>query len=171
MSRQTKVIEWCKSKYDDDSKEWTEKARKWSEDKKFFFPSGTYKCNLFVYDALVSNGVSVPTFIKKGEEWPPNTKDWYDEEVDGFSLVGKGKDGLNKSWPGDICVIYLKQLFVIPIEHHIGFIYGPQKTISAAPNGIVINDWGWREYDYYYEQYVDHKNGVNKNVRIYRYHP
>ena len=171
MAKQTKVIQWCKSKYDDDSEEWTQQAEKWSEDGKFFFGKGKYKCNLFVYDALVANGVKVTTFYKNGEEWPPNTKDWYNGEVDGFDLVGEGKDGLNKSWPGDICVIYKTQLFILPLEHHIGFIYGPQKTISAASDGIVINDWGWRNFDYYYEQYEGHKNGVNLNVRIYRYHP
>ena len=147
MSKQTKVINWCKKRYDEDSKDWTQDVSKKSEDGKIFIDSGIPKCNLFVYDALVSNGVYVPIFSKNGKNWPPNTQEWYDGEVDGFKFVGEGIDGLDNSWPGDICVIFKRFLFLPAYEYHIGFIYSPGKTISAAPDDIFINDWGWREYD------------------------
>ncbi len=117
------------------------------------------------------NGVYVPTFIINGEVWPPNTKEWYNGEVDGFKVIGQGEDGLDDSWPGDICVIFKRDLFFQPYEHLIGFIYIPGKTISAASDGIILNDWGWRKEEYYYNQYLEHQTGVNKNVRIYIYHP
>ena len=167
--RQAKVIEWCKSKYNEKSKNWTKDSEKWSEDKKAFFRSGLYKCNLFVYDALVSNGVSVPTFYKNGDHCPPNTKEWYNGEVGGFQYIGCGEDALNKSRPGDIAVIYKKFLFQT-LEHHIGFIYSPGKTISASPDDIVINDWGWRYFDPNRDERT-YKPGIKNNVKIYRYNP
>ena len=143
--RQSDVLKFC---YDNIGKDyWSYSKERTSIDKKLTVESGKYKCNLFVYEALVSGGVNVPLFYDdNGKAIAPNTKNWYNEEVEGFRLVGQGLEALDKSWPGDIIVLYKSSIFPWDYEHHIGIISGPQKTISASglTNEIVENDWGWR---------------------------
>lgn len=82
---------------------------------------------------MVSAGVDVPIFYYDDDDEPsaPKTKDWYNENVEGFELVGKGLEALDNSWPGDIIDLYKPKIWnIIPFtdEHHMGIISGPQKT-------------------------------------------
>ena len=81
---------------------------------------------------MVSAGVDVPIFYYDDDEPnAPKTKDWYNENVEGFELVGKGLEALDNSWPGDIIDLYKPKIWnIIPFtdEHHMGIISGPQKT-------------------------------------------
>ena len=92
---------------------------------------------------------SLHLFDNVPKERPPTTKDWYDGKVDGMTLVGEGADGIWKSMPGDILVEYNDDNNV----HHMGIISGTRKTISAASNEIIENEFGWD----------------SKTVRIFRY--
>ena len=60
-------------------------------------------------------------------------------KVDGITLVGEGADGIWKSMPGDILVECNDDNNV----HHMGIISGTRKTISAASNEIIGNEFGW----------------------------
>lgn len=143
--RQSDVLRFCSDNIGNDY--WSRWKERTSIDGKLTVESGKFKCNLFVYEALVSGGVDVPLFYDdNGNAFAPNTKNWYNEEVEGFKLVGQGLKALDNSWPGDIIVLYKSSLFPWGNEHHMGIISGPQKTISASglTNEIVENDWGWR---------------------------
>ena len=156
--RQSDVLKFCYDNIGNDY--WSKTKERTSIDDKLTVAAGKFKCNLFVYEALVSGGVDVPLFYDNdGNAFPPNTKNWYNEEVEGFSLVGKGLNALDKSWPGDIIVLYKSAFFPWDNEHHMGIISGPQKTISASglTNKIVENDWGWRT-----DQWTE--------VKVFRYH-
>ena len=159
--RQSQVLDFCKDNIG--SEDWSFYEERTSIDGKITLGKNKFKCNLFVYEALVSGGVDVPIFYYGGEPSAPNTNDWYNENVDGFELVGKGLDALDNAWPGDIIVLYKPKLWDwVPFtgEHHMGIISGPQKTISASgiDHVIVENDWGWR---------TDHWT----EVKVFRYHP
>ncbi len=113
---------------------------------------------------MVSAGVDVPIFYYDDDEpSAPKTKDLYNENVEGFQLVGKGLEALDNSWPGDIIDLYKSKIWnIIPFtdEHHMGIISGPQKLFSASglTNTIVENDWGGRTDQW-------------KQVKVFRYHP
>ena len=154
--KQSLVVSFCKKNVN--SQNWSPNVSRTSSDGKITFDAGMYKCNLFVYEALVSAGVKVPVYNKGGKNFPPNTEEWYNEKVSGFTCVGKGISALNKCWPGDIIVLYTTTLFgLIKTNHHMGIIIGPQKTCSAAGDQIIINDYGWRT-----NQWTD--------IKIFRYH-
>lgn len=134
--------------------------------KKGNFLPGEPKCNLFVAEVLEKAGFNVPYTNKAGKisskvldimnestDRPLTAKDWYDGKCPGTTLVGRGAEGLEKSWPGDI----------ITDGSHIGIISGPQKTISASSKPldlmqVIENDWGWKPNEI-------------PNIVIYRYHP
>lgn len=142
-----------------------------SKDWNFFAKKGNVlwgecKCNIFVAQVLGEAGLKVPCTNKAGKyvsivlnligdstERPLCCADWYNTDNgtkwEAVKLVGKGVDGLNKSWPGDI----------VTDGKHIGIISGPKKTISATlHDGVVENDWGWRS-----EQL--------SSMKVFRYHP
>lgn len=155
--KQSKVVEFCNNHLG--SSDWSYDVSRTSEDGKITFDKEVWKCNLFVYEALVSAGVDVPIYNKNGKNYPPNSKEWYNGDVDGFTYVGEGLEALDNSWPGDIIVLYTSYFFdLIKTDHHVGIITGPSKTCSAAQDSIIENDWGWRTSQW-------------RKVRIYRYHP
>ena len=155
--RQSKVVKFCKLHIG--SNYWSKDVERISSDGKITFGKGIYKCNLFVYEALISAGIKVPIYNKGGKNFPPNTKEWYNNEVEGFEYIGEGLKALDSCWPGDIIVLYTTSLFgLIKTNHHIGIITGPGKTCSAGTDEIIENDYGWRT-----DQWT--------KVRIYRYHP
>lgn len=165
-ARQTKVVAAAKAKIG--SKDWA-----WYAFKDNFIPTEP-KCNLFVAQCLGEGGFEVPYTNTEGTKatilhapwnfiagfWgeqnkistkrPLTARQWYNGECPGTTLVGEGKVGLEKSWPGDI----------VTDGSHVGIISGPQKTISASAkeNKVVENTWGWRPDEI-------------PKMRVYRYHP
>ena len=130
-----------------------------------------FKCNIFVYEMLVAGGVNIPLvqlvtpmagYTYNTKNIIPRVEDWHERKVPGMQYIGKGVEALNKSWPGDILVIFtgVSTQLLHYGHHHIGIISGPQKTISASSNTdtIVENDWGWR---------ADERN----DAEVFRYHP
>lgn len=121
-----------------------ERQAKRNPNVKFGFCSN--KCNLFVYEVILTAEVDVgtPNYLKWYKHWillfqgklarPPCAKDWYDEKVDYFYLIGEGKDGLRKALPGD----------VITDGTHCGIVAENQQTISATSERVVRNSWGFR---------------------------
>jgi len=159
QARQTIVLN--KAKAQKDSTDWSPSTQRTSADGKTTFYAGEPKCNLFVYEMLVASGVSqdLPNGpglrnyllnLFNSNERPYVCEQWYNEEVPNMKLVGKGIEGLNRCWPGDI----------VTDGHHIGIISGPQKTIHASGTQckVIENNWGWDK---------DRRN----IVKIFRYHP
>ena len=109
----------------------------WSVDaEKDNFPSGTNKCNKFVYDALEESGAAVPLINEDrnpftDEKYPPVAKDWEDKEkeIEGWVVVDKPK-------PGDVA----------SDGKHVGIVSGGGTTVSASSREgkVVENDWGFR---------------------------
>ena len=131
-----------------DPKPWTpdgsvEIARKylgsadWSVDsEKDNFPSGTNKCNKFVYDALEESGAKVPLINDDrnpftDEKYPPVATDWEDKEkeIEGWVVVDNPKTG-----------------DVASDGKHVGIVSGVETTVSASSreDKVVENDWGFR---------------------------
>jgi len=161
QARQTVVLNNAKTQIG--SRDWSPLTLRTSADGKTTFYIGEPKCNLFVYEMLVAAGISqdlpngagrIKNFLlnlfNDSTERPYVCEQWYDGKVPNMKLVGKGIEGLNKSWPGDL----------VTDGHHIGIISGPQKTISASSDEckIVENNWGWGK---------DRRN----IVKVFRYHP
>jgi hypothetical protein len=111
---------------------WAKYLKK-DSDQGTFLP-GEWKCNLFVAEVLAEGGFQVPLYNTAGT-WatvvlkffdentarPPTARQWYDSAVPGTTLIGTGKEGLEKSWPGDISTS----------GSHVGIVVGPQKTIAV----------------------------------------
>ena len=117
---------------------------------------GEWKCNLFVYEIILASGYDIgtksincilhPILCMMGKtQRPPVCENWYNGEVSGFSFIGEGDEGKKNSKKGDI----------ITNGSHIGIIAGDEKTISAAEDMIVENDWGYR--------------GNEGNLKIFRF--
>lgn len=125
------------------STDWTKGKKRTSFDGEVTFKEKEPKCNLFVYEVLKQAGIDTGLPNKYGrlfiQKRPYRCKQWYAEEVPNFKFMGKGKEALKQSKPGDI----------ITQGKHIGIISGFKKTISASSrsneNKVVENDFGWRE--------------------------
>ena len=76
---------------------------------------------------------------------PPCVSDWLNEEISGFYLVGEGDEGKKNAKKGDI----------LAADTFVGIVSRNQKTISAAEDEIVENDWGFR--------------GTEKKLKVFRY--
>ena len=122
-----------------------------------FFKAGEWKCNLFVYEIILVSGYDIGTpnkmscfkhpilCVRKKTKRPPCASDWYNETVEGFTLIGEGEEGRKLCKAGDI----------MTDGTHMGIVSEGKQTISATDKEIVQNDWGFRE--------------DNTNVKIFRF--
>ena len=99
---------------------------------------GKWKCNLFVFDMLNDAGLPAPLY---DPGWwrpsrPPSAEEWGDpsKEIPGYPVVE------GEPIPGDIAAG----------NGHVGIVTegpGPDgkggKTVSAAPDKVTHNDWGF----------------------------
>ena len=76
------------------SKAWAKDVEKKSDDRKYTFKKGDWKCNLFVYDVLCGAGVSAPS-----NKWHPfSAEQWRSKSHEDFSKLNS-----NETWQaGDI---------------------------------------------------------------------
>ena len=125
---------------------------------------GEWKCNLFVYEIILASGYDIGTpnsvncwnpkyydiCLKKKTKRPPCCKDWFDETVPGFYLIGTDDEGRKISEKGDI----------ITDGIHVGIISIPKDgyTISAAEKEVVETQFGFSESD-----------KTEKTFKIFRY--
>jgi len=103
--------------------------------------AGEPKCNLFVYEILLSTGLDIGTpnitdnivsrIIGKVDR-PPCAADWYDGKVQQFKYIGTD--------------VYLAEAGdVITDGSHVAIAAGNFMSISAGEHEILYNDWGFRE--------------------------
>ena len=111
-----------------------------------YVTSGENKCNLFVYEMILASGYDIGTpntagfshiylWLKGKYNRPPCCSDWYNKKVPGFTFIGEGEEGKRICQQGDI----------VTDGKHVGIIAGNGKTISAAHDKVVENDWGFRQ--------------------------
>jgi hypothetical protein len=93
---------------------------------------GTDKCNIFVYETLLSAGASVP-MLNNGSfgltQNPPLAKEWSDPgcRIRGWEIISP------PSQPGD----------VLSNGIHVGIVSGTASTVSANSTEVVHNNWGF----------------------------
>lgn len=110
----------------------------------------SYKCNLFVFDALQAAGIDVPRRIRgffSSYLSPPVANEWATEAIPGFTRIDNGTPQ-----PGDIII---KVGGYGGLAHgHMGIVTdGNCKTISVLPptrgDKIVENEFGFRSDETY----------------------
>jgi len=105
-----------------------------------------YKCNAFVYDVIIQAGDRCP--LTHGHFWnryPPTAGDWGNRKIKipGYVVVTDPK-------PGDVAGVRSEGG---DATGHCGIVYrvwseGDNirgQTISARPDQVTVNDWGFRE--------------------------
>lgn len=106
------------------------------------YPSGTNKCNLFVFEMANRSGRPVEMFDRWSwsnlgyVDYPPLAGQWGDP-----SVTIPGWEVVTDPQPGDIAAI--KQNYS-DASGHVGIVSGPNSTISATNDQVVENDWGFR---------------------------
>jgi RHS repeat-associated protein len=101
------------------------------------FPEDTWKCNKFVNDVGDNAGAEVPDINGyPGNRYPPTANQWADPEhnIPGWNNV------VDNPEPGDVAAIGKSNS-----SGHVGIVTGENQTTSAAHQGVVTNDWGFRE--------------------------
>lgn len=100
------------------------------------FPAGTFKCNLFADTQYESAGYNLPniggsSLSRALGRYPPGAQSLSSSSyaVPGWPVVS------GPPQPGDL----------MAYGGHVGIVSGPRSTISAAPGGVVENDWGFRQ--------------------------
>ncbi|XP_070547663.1 uncharacterized protein [Ptychodera flava] len=89
------------------------------------------KCNYFVHDVLKEAGVSPPERQGRFFTGPISAASWYSmSSKPGCNYVGTA----SSAQPGD----------VMADGSHVGIAVGDSKTVSAARDSVVENDWGFR---------------------------
>ena len=116
-----------------DKRDWSQSADR--TDVNSGFGSGTYKCNLFADTSLESAGFNLPNV---GGSWLSSLLGRYPPGAQGLSDPNYEVSG----WP---VVSGPAQLGDLVAEGgHVGISTGSGNSISAAPWGVVENDWGSR---------------------------
>lgn len=115
------------------------------------YGSGDYKCNLFVYEMLTQAGARVEMELREnavGRQigYPPLARHWADPSffIPGFEVLTVPPDSPQ---PGDVAAI---KNVSWSSSGHVGIVVGPPQsssnmTVSARADGVVHNDWGFRE--------------------------
>jgi RHS repeat-associated protein len=99
------------------------------------FGPNTYKCNLFVDEQYESVGYNLPNIgggalSRARGRYPPGAQSLSNPNysVPGWPIVS------GSAQPGDL----------VADRGHVGIVTGAGRTISASPNGVVENNWGFR---------------------------
>ena len=144
------------------------KDRQAKRNENVYVLNGEWKCNLFVYEIILASGYDIGTpnqvncfnpkywgiCLKNKTKRPPCCKDWFDEKVPGFFLVGEDDKGRKLSKGGDI----------ITNGIHIGIISNSKElTISANEEKIVETNFGFSEDDKTKTFKIFRYNGNNLN--------
>ncbi len=100
------------------------------------FGKGAYKCNLYTDTSYESAGYNLPNvggswISELLERYPPGAQSLSDSNyvVSGWPVVQ------GPAQPGDL----------VAQGGHVGIATSSSTTISAAPKGVVENDWGFRK--------------------------
>ena len=116
-----------------DKRDWSQQADR--RDVNRGFGSGSYKCNLFADTQYEEVGYKLPNIgggllARIFEKYPPGAGEISkpDDEVPGWPIVS------GPAQPGDL------------VAHggHVGIATSSNMTISASPNGVIENRWGFR---------------------------
>jgi hypothetical protein len=116
-----------------------------------FVTKGEWKCNLFVYEIILASGYDIGTpnkvncvrhpvlCLENKDKRPPCCKDWFDETVPGFYLIGENDEGRSLCQEGDI----------LTDGNHIGIVSNPEDglTISAYREEVVESNFGFSNDD------------------------
>ncbi len=116
-----------------DKRDWSQSADR--TDINSGFGPNTYKCNLFVDTTYGDSSFDLPniggnSLLEWLDRYPPGAQSLSDKNYDvpGWPVVS------DPPQPGDL----------LAEKGHVGIAVGENKTISAAPKGVVENDWGFR---------------------------
>jgi len=145
VSIQDLIYENAKANIGD--KSWAKEVdRQAKRNENVFVLKDEWKCNLFVYEIILASGydIGTPNSVnckkekykkiceQKKDKRPPCCKDWFDEKVPGFDLIGKNDEGRKLCQKGDI----------ITNGGHIAIVSNPEdgSTISAAENEVIFGE-------------------------------
>ena len=137
--------------------------RQAKRNKKIIVLKNEEKGNLFVYEIILAAGYNIGTpnsvdcdkeeykeiCAQGNERRPPSCKDWFDEKVPGFSLVGMNDEGRKICKTGDI----------ITNGKHIGVVSNTKNgySINTGEDEVIENDFGFKQDELF------------ENFKIFRY--
>lgn len=117
-----------------DTRDWSEGADR--TDVSRGFGAGKPKCNLFADTHYEANGYSLPNV---GGDLMARVLGLYPPGAQNLSRASFALSGWpvvsGPAAPGDL----------VAYRGHVGIATGPRMVISAAPWGVIENDWGFRE--------------------------
>ncbi len=116
-----------------DKRDWSKSADR--SDVRSGFGKGTYKCNLFVDTQYEKSGYSLPNIgggllARIFGRYPPGAANL---SMPSYSVP---------DWP--VVTGPPKVGDLIAFRGHVGIVSGNGKSISATPDGVKENDWGFR---------------------------